>query len=85
MSDRSSPAQSHAVVIGASIAWLLAARALSRSFDRVTVFERDALQESPTPLRAADCLKVIRCPAQAGARRDPNPSAAELPGTSAVR
>jgi 2-polyprenyl-6-methoxyphenol hydroxylase-like FAD-dependent oxidoreductase len=33
----------HAVVVGASIAGLLAARALSDQFDRVTVIERDAL------------------------------------------
>ncbi|WP_194916956.1 FAD-dependent oxidoreductase [Catenulispora rubra] len=33
----------HAVVLGASMAGLLAARVLSESFDRVTVVERDAL------------------------------------------
>jgi 2-polyprenyl-6-methoxyphenol hydroxylase-like FAD-dependent oxidoreductase len=33
----------HAVVLGASIAGLLAARVLSESFEKVTVFDRDAL------------------------------------------
>lgn len=39
--------QSHAIVIGASIAGLLAARALTDYFERVTLIERDALPESP--------------------------------------
>ncbi len=33
----------HAIVIGASIGGLLAARVLSAHFDRVTVFDRDTL------------------------------------------
>ncbi len=37
----------HAVVIGASIAGLCAARALSDFYDRVTVYERDDLPEGP--------------------------------------
>jgi len=37
----------HAVVIGGSIAGLTAARALSESFDRVTIVERDVLPEGP--------------------------------------
>jgi flavin-dependent dehydrogenase len=37
----------HAVVIGASIAGLCAARVLSDFFDRVTVFERDELPDGP--------------------------------------
>ncbi|OBA93912.1 oxidoreductase [Mycobacteriaceae bacterium 1482268.1] len=37
----------HAVVIGASIAGLCAARVLSDFFDRVTVYERDNLPEQP--------------------------------------
>ena len=37
----------HAVVIGASIAGLCAARVLSDRFDRVTVFDRDGLPEGP--------------------------------------
>ena len=37
----------HAVVIGGSVAGLTAARALSESFDRVTIVERDVLPEGP--------------------------------------
>src|ERR1700761_3497924 len=37
----------HAVVIGASIAGLLDARALSDVFSRVTVFDRDVLPDGP--------------------------------------
>jgi len=39
--------QGHAVVIGASIGGLCAARVLSEFFDRVTVFERDELPSTP--------------------------------------
>jgi 2-polyprenyl-6-methoxyphenol hydroxylase-like FAD-dependent oxidoreductase len=44
-------ARGHAVVIGASIAGLLAARALSETFDRVTVFDRDELPDGAQPRR----------------------------------
>lgn len=37
----------HAVVIGGSMAGLLAARALADHFDRVTVLERDRLPDGP--------------------------------------
>jgi 2-polyprenyl-6-methoxyphenol hydroxylase-like FAD-dependent oxidoreductase len=40
-------ASRHAVVIGGSLAGLCAARALSRSFDRVTVLEQDAVPYGP--------------------------------------
>ncbi|MFE7114174.1 NAD(P)/FAD-dependent oxidoreductase [Streptomyces sp. NPDC057654] len=39
----------HAVVIGAGIAGLLAAQALSGSFGQVTLIERDRLDAAPTP------------------------------------
>lgn len=39
----------HAVVIGASIAGLLAARALSETYTRVTVIDRDTLPDHPAP------------------------------------
>ncbi|MGB6205585.1 NAD(P)/FAD-dependent oxidoreductase [Mycobacterium sp.] len=39
--------RAHAVVIGASIAGLCAARVLSDFYDRVTVFERDELPSTP--------------------------------------
>jgi 2-polyprenyl-6-methoxyphenol hydroxylase-like FAD-dependent oxidoreductase len=38
----------HAVVIGASLAGLCAARVLSEFYDRVTVFERDELPSTPS-------------------------------------
>jgi 2-polyprenyl-6-methoxyphenol hydroxylase-like FAD-dependent oxidoreductase len=41
----------HAVVIGASIAGLLAARVLSEHFERVTVVERDTLGDDPQARR----------------------------------
>ena len=43
----------HAVVIGASIAGLLAARALSEEFSLVTVFDRDVLPDGPDIRRGA--------------------------------
>ncbi len=43
----------HAVVIGASVAGLLAARALAESFERVTVLEREALPSGPEPRKGA--------------------------------
>jgi 2-polyprenyl-6-methoxyphenol hydroxylase-like FAD-dependent oxidoreductase len=42
-------AGTHAVVIGASIAGLLAAAALSESFTQVTVYDRDELPDAPDP------------------------------------
>jgi 2-polyprenyl-6-methoxyphenol hydroxylase-like FAD-dependent oxidoreductase len=46
------PAGEHAIVIGASVAGLLAARVLSDSFGGVTVLERDALPTELTDRRA---------------------------------
>jgi 2-polyprenyl-6-methoxyphenol hydroxylase-like FAD-dependent oxidoreductase len=46
-----SEAESHAVVIGASVAGLLAATALSEAFPRVTVYDRDALPDGPQARR----------------------------------
>ncbi|MEV0210628.1 FAD-binding monooxygenase [Streptomyces sp. NPDC050788] len=43
----------HAVVIGASLGGLLAARALSESFERVTLIERDELPAAPDHRRGA--------------------------------
>lgn len=39
----------HAVVVGASVAGLLAARVLARHFDAVTLVERDRLEDGPAP------------------------------------
>lgn len=41
----------HAVVVGASMGGLVAARVLSEVFDRVTLVERDVLDHSATPRR----------------------------------
>jgi 2-polyprenyl-6-methoxyphenol hydroxylase-like FAD-dependent oxidoreductase len=41
----------HAVVIGGSIAGLLAARVLANHFDQVTVVERDMISHAPEPRR----------------------------------
>jgi 2-polyprenyl-6-methoxyphenol hydroxylase-like FAD-dependent oxidoreductase len=43
------PGGSHAVVIGASMAGLLTARALSDHVDRVTIVDRDRLPDEPAP------------------------------------
>lgn len=48
-SDQSSRRSSHAVVIGGSLAGMLAARVLSDHFERVTVIERDSLPDGPMP------------------------------------
>ena len=40
-------AEQTAIVIGASMAGLLAARVLSEHFDRVVIIERDSLPDSP--------------------------------------
>src|ERR1700757_433908 len=47
MSDSATSTRNHAVVIGASIAGLCAARVLSDCYDRVTVYERDELPSAP--------------------------------------
>src|SRR5262245_50428674 len=52
MGETITPAKTRsAVVIGASVAGLLAARALSDTHDQVTVLERDDLPEQPEPRR----------------------------------
>ena len=52
--DRGAPrAGEHAIVIGASMAGLLAARVLSDSYDRVTVLDRDRLPQGVTENRRA--------------------------------
>jgi len=52
--DRNAPrAGEHAIVIGASMAGLLAARVLSDSYDRVTVLDRDRLPAGLTENRRA--------------------------------
>jgi 2-polyprenyl-6-methoxyphenol hydroxylase-like FAD-dependent oxidoreductase len=50
--SQSAPGRSHAVVIGGSMAGLLAARVLSDHFHRVTLIERDGLATSADPRKA---------------------------------
>lgn len=45
------PNQRHAVVIGGSIAGMLAAQVLTKYFERVTIIERDHLSNQPEPRR----------------------------------
>lgn len=45
------PSRQHAIVIGASVAGLCAARALSEIFDHVTVIDRDELPSEPVARR----------------------------------
>jgi 2-polyprenyl-6-methoxyphenol hydroxylase-like FAD-dependent oxidoreductase len=49
VSDSAQNIDSHAVIVGGSIAGMLAARALSNHFDRVTIIERDRLPQSAEP------------------------------------
>lgn len=49
--DRISQRGDHAVVVGASMAGLLAARALADGFEKVTVIERDPLSDEPVARR----------------------------------
>ncbi|MBD2169198.1 NAD(P)-binding protein [Calothrix membranacea FACHB-236] len=50
--------ESHALVIGGSIAGLLAAQVLSKYFHRVTIIERDRLSEQPEQ-RSGCSLKLF--------------------------
>ena len=50
-SIQSGSGKQHAVVIGASMAGLLAARALSDHFEQVTIIERDQLTDDTEPRR----------------------------------
>lgn len=43
----------HAIVVGGSIAGMLATRVLSDHFERVTLLDRDALPDSPEPRKGA--------------------------------
>jgi hypothetical protein len=41
--------ESHALIIGSSLAGLLAGRILAKDFDRVTIVEREFFPEKPVP------------------------------------
>jgi 2-polyprenyl-6-methoxyphenol hydroxylase-like FAD-dependent oxidoreductase len=49
MTESKSDAGSHAVVIGGSLGGLLSGLVLRKHFDRVTIFERDAVSDDPEP------------------------------------
>ncbi|WAS98125.1 FAD-dependent oxidoreductase [Nannocystis punicea] len=49
----SAPARRRAIVVGGGIAGLLAARVLTRHFERVTLLDRDALPAGPDPRAGA--------------------------------
>lgn len=68
MRASSSAGQGHAVVIGGSVAGLLAARALSPAFARVTVFDRDTLPSSPVPRRGVPQGRQVHALLARGAR-----------------
>jgi 2-polyprenyl-6-methoxyphenol hydroxylase-like FAD-dependent oxidoreductase len=57
----------HAVVIGASIAGLLAARALSETYARITVIDRDTLPDHPATRRGAPQGRLAHALLAAGA------------------
>jgi glycine/D-amino acid oxidase-like deaminating enzyme len=57
----------HAIVIGAGMGGLLAARALAEHYDRVTVIERDELPEAPEPRKGVTGA-APPCAARPGAR-----------------
>jgi glycine/D-amino acid oxidase-like deaminating enzyme len=58
--------QIQAIVIGASMAGLLAARALSETFDRVVVVERDLLPDDASGRRGVPQGKHVHCLLAAG-------------------
>lgn len=56
---KTAPATGHAVVIGGSMAGLLAARVLADHFEQVTVVERDHFPEEPTPRKGVPQARHI--------------------------
>lgn len=58
----------HAVVVGGSMAGLLAARVLADNFDRVTVLERDRLPEGPDARKGTPQARHIHVLLTAGRR-----------------
>lgn len=68
--DRCAPrVGEHAIVIGASMAGLLAARVLSDSYDRVTVLDRDTLPDGSPTIAARFRRGVTRTAFSSAARR----------------
>jgi flavin-dependent dehydrogenase len=58
----------HAVVIGGSMAGILAARVLADHFDRVTILERDHLPDGPEPRKGTPQARHIHVLLAAGRR-----------------
>ena len=58
----------HAIVIGAGMGGLMAARALADHYDEVTIFERDALPIPPSLARAFRKASIATACLRAGAR-----------------
>ena len=67
------PRRRHAVVVGGSLAGMLAARVLSDHFERVTLLERDRFPETPAARKGLP--QGRHCARPAGAR-PPDPGAA---------
>lgn len=63
------PTRSSAIVIGGSMAGLLAARVLSERFEHVMVIERDELEETPTWRRGVPQGRHVHALMPGGARR----------------
>ena len=63
----------HAIVIGGSIAGLLATKVVSEVFDQVTLIERDPFPHSPQPRRGVP---------QDASTHDGDGSSAQVPGQS---
>lgn len=65
---KGSAVSGHAVVIGASIAGLLAASVLAEVFPRVTVFDRDVLPSEPEPRRGVPQSRQLHAMHDRGAK-----------------
>ena len=59
MSSTAGRRQGHAVIAGASIGGLVAARALSESFERVTLIDRDRLPAAPAARRGVPQSRML--------------------------
>ncbi|WP_143467512.1 hypothetical protein [Leptolyngbya ohadii] len=57
--------QTHALIIGGSLAGLLMSRVLANHFDRVTVIERDMYPDQPVPRKGVphSNFPICRLPA----------------------
>lgn len=66
--DRVTPSGDHAVVVGASMAGLVAARVLRDAVEKVTVFERDSIPQSPGVRRGVPQGRHVHALQEAGQR-----------------